>query len=75
MEGGMTFNITALHITALSMTTVSIIALGTEFCYAKYWLSFMLIVIYANCHKQAYYAEYHYAECRFAEFVIVSGVK
>ncbi len=27
----------------------------------------MLIVIYAECRKQAHYAERHYAECRYAE--------
>ncbi len=27
----------------------------------------MLIVIYAECRKQAHYAERHYGECRYAE--------
>ncbi len=27
----------------------------------------MLSVIYAECRKQAHYAECHYAECRYAE--------
>ncbi len=30
-------------------------------------MSLMLGVIYAECHKQAHYAECLYAECRYAE--------
>ncbi len=30
-------------------------------------MSFMLGVIYAECHKQAHYVECLYAECRYAE--------
>ncbi len=30
-------------------------------------MSFLLSVIFAECHKQAYYAECHHAKCRFAE--------
>ncbi len=31
------------------------------------WVSFMLSVIDAECHKEAHYAECHYFECCFAE--------
>ncbi len=34
-------------------------ALNTECC--------LLSVIYAECRKQAHYAECHYGECRYAE--------
>ncbi len=30
-------------------------------------VSFMLNVIYAECHEKAFYAECCYAECRYAE--------
>jgi hypothetical protein len=33
-------------------------------CYA---LSFMLTVLYAECHQLALCAECHYAECHYAE--------
>ncbi len=32
------------------------------------WVSFMLSVIYSECHKQTHYAECHYAECLGAVF-------
>ncbi len=27
----------------------------------------MLSVVYAECHQEALYAEYHFAECRYVE--------
>ncbi len=40
-------------------------------------LSFMLSVIYAECHKSARYGECHYAECRYTEccYAEYSGAK
>jgi hypothetical protein len=57
---------TTLSITTFSITTISIMTLSVmvESCYA---LSFMLIVVYADCRKFALWAECHYAECRYAE--------
>jgi hypothetical protein len=31
------------------------------------WVSFILSANYAECRKQAHYAECHYAECRYAQ--------
>ncbi len=39
-------------------------ALDTACCYAEY--PFLLNVIYAECYKQAHYANCHYAECHYA---------
>jgi hypothetical protein len=38
-------------------------------------MSFMLSAIYAECHKQARYAECRYVECRYAECrgAVISG--
>ncbi len=30
-------------------------------------MSFLLIVIYTECYKQAHYAECNYAQCHYAE--------
>ncbi len=43
-------------------TTLSITMLRVLLC----WASFVLSVIYAECRKQAHYAECRYAECRGA---------
>jgi hypothetical protein len=32
-----------------------------------YWMSFVLSVVNADCHKQTHYGECCYAECRYAE--------
>ncbi len=58
----MIFSITTLGIT--------ISQLNAEHCYAECPLcseSFLLSVIYAQCHIQALYAECRDAECRYSE--------
>ncbi len=36
-------------------------------------MSFILNVIYAECHKQALHVECHNAECRYASVVLLNG--
>jgi hypothetical protein len=36
-------------------------------------VSFMLTVAYAECRKLALYAECHYAQCPYAEYMLTFG--
>ncbi len=56
----MTLSITTLSIMTLSIMTFSIMVK------CGYTVSFMLTVMYSECHKLALYAECHNAECRYA---------
>ncbi len=40
------------------------LSMMVECCYA---VSFVLPVVYAECHKLVHYAECHYAECHYGE--------
>jgi hypothetical protein len=71
MTSSITLNkITTLRITINKIKTLSMMALHLEYCYAEwhvYWMSLMLNVIYAVCHKYALHAECCFAECRNTE--------
>ncbi len=67
----MTLGITTLSITVSNYMAPSIMALS-KMVVLLCWVSFTLIVVYAEFHKLSLYvecgfAECHYAECRYAE--------
>jgi len=55
---------TTLNITSLSILTFSTVML--------YWVSYLIGVIYTDCHKQAIYAEYHYVEGHYDNSFMLS---
>jgi hypothetical protein len=81
--GATTLSITMLSITTFSLKTLSTMIFSitiiliwhsalsiTKLCIMAvlfWWMSFMMSVVYAECHKQTHYAECRYAECRYAE--------
>jgi hypothetical protein len=64
-----TLSIKTISIMTLSITiknvTLSITTLGIWHSILLYRVSYKLSVVYTECHKRTYYAERHYAECKW----------